>query len=226
MQRIDILQELINKNNYKRYVEIGTYKGTTILTLKCETKIAVDPKIKISWKRKLKWILKNPTNLRNSYFQMTSDEFFRNEFKKIENGIDLFFIDGLHTFEASLKDVLNSLKFLNAGGTILMHDCFPPHRAAAIPASSYGRAKAKEPEGWNGQWCGDVWKTILYLKRALDSELNVSVWNTDFGLGVITLNKTLVSYCIDKRLFDEINELDYSYLMNNTKELGLKESPL
>ena len=42
------------------------------------------------------------------------------------------------------------------------------------------------PEGgWTDEWCGDSWKTIPYLiKNNLD--LNISVLNTDYGLGIIT----------------------------------------
>lgn len=221
MQRIDILQKLINKNNYNRYVEIGTYKGATILNLKCENKITIDPVIRISWKRKLKWILKNPTNLRNRYFEMTSDDFFGNHSGCLKKGVDIFFIDGLHTFRASLNDVLNSLRYLNKDGTIVMHDCYPPHKAASIAASSFGKAKELKPDGWNGQWCGDVWKTIVYLKWKFSDILEVNVLDTDFGLGIITKKSDVLEFEFDQALYNEIIELDYSYLKSNPGQIGL-----
>jgi len=32
---------------------------------------------------------------------------------------------------------------------------------------------------WKGTWCGDVWKSIFYLRKK-NTQMN---WNTDMGLG-------------------------------------------
>ena len=52
---------------------------------------------------------------------MTSDDFFRDNKEKF----DLIFIDGLHETNQVDRDIENSLKFINKGGTILLHDCLP-----------------------------------------------------------------------------------------------------
>ena len=49
---------------------------------------------------------------------MTSDKFFKDNEK-----FDIIFIDGLHTFEQTIKDIDNSIKFLRDKGVILIHDC-------------------------------------------------------------------------------------------------------
>jgi predicted O-methyltransferase YrrM len=58
--------------------------------------------------------------------RMTSDEFFAaNQFT-----FDIVFIDGLHDQVA--KDIENSLRVLNPGGIIVMHDCNPTTKISQL----------------------------------------------------------------------------------------------
>lgn len=227
MNRITILQNFIDSRNYKTYLEIGTWKGDSFFPIKCHKKIAVDPTFKISKRTKQKWILKNPRNFFNSYFEMTSKEFFERKGQWLNRKYkpDIIFIDGLHTFQASLNDVLHSLKYLDPNGTIIVHDCFPPNKAAATPAESIEDADRMQIEGWKKEWCGDVWKTIIYLKLQHNKELDIFVLNTDYGLGVIRRKlKDSISTLINQDLYDRINRMDYEYMVSNPrKHLGLRE---
>lgn len=213
MNRFQLMNHLIAEKNYSTYVEIGVHRGRLFFPLKCKRKIAVDPVMKINWKGKLVWIKRNFFNINNRYFEITSDEFFERKAPSLFNqeGVDLFFIDGLHTFEASLKDVLNSLRYLNRNGTIVMHDCVPPNKAAATPASSFHEAKKKDIEGWTGQWCGDVWKTIEYLKIKYPENLDINVLKDDFGLAIIRVKEPTIDREIDVDLFNTINETPFRH---------------
>lgn len=184
--RVIILQQIITQKKAKTYLEIGVDDGSTFLQIKAPQKIAVDPTFKITTKRKFFFHLKNPKNLLNKYFEMTSDEFFTNLPRTLLNyGLDVVFIDGLHTYEQSLKDVLNSLKFLREDGIILMHDCNPLTETNGYPASSMKEAKRLNLLGWDGIWSGNVWKTIAFL-RSTRKDLNLFVLNCDYGLGFIS----------------------------------------
>lgn len=226
MNRFTLLQELIVDHGYQNFLEIGTHKGKTFLPLECKNKTAVDPNFKISIPFVLKWLFKKPENFRNRYFNMTSDAFFERKTTYLEKSgkLDLVFIDGLHTFEASLTDVLNSLKYLNPKGTIVLHDCFPPTKASATPAGSLKEAANMNISDWKGSWCGDVWKTIVYLKELYKTELDVFVINTDLGLGVIR-NKSLnpAELKIDEIFYNAISSYDFDYLIRDPEEtIGLK----
>lgn len=220
MTRAELLQKLIHENGYQKYIEIGIYKGKTFFPLECKNKVAVDPVFKLSPGFILKYLLRNPGNIRNRYFFTTSDQFFgtKKKFLKAYQP-DLVFIDGLHTFEASLKDALNSLKYLQANGTIVLHDCFPPDKAAATPASTFMEAKEKAGDEWGGTWCGDVWKTMAYLKEKYPEELEVSVLNTDMGLGVLQFNALIYDLNVDEELFKKWNTLSFDFLQENAEEL-------
>jgi hypothetical protein len=116
---------------------------------------------------------------------MSSDEFFDTHTNLLQKfPPDVVFVDGLHTFEQSLKDVQNSLRFAREDGLIVIHDCNPPHTAAAQPARSENEAARMNLPGWNGEWCGDVWKTIPHL-RATRDDLEVFVLDCDYGMGIV-----------------------------------------
>jgi hypothetical protein len=101
--RIQVLNLLIDKFNYKTYLEIGYFKGDCFNNIKCESKESVDPAAK------------------GATHKMTSDKFFDQNQKLF----DLIFIDGLHTAEQVTNDVYNSLACLKENGTIVCHDATP-----------------------------------------------------------------------------------------------------
>jgi hypothetical protein len=105
MKRTDIINHLIKKNNYKRYLEIGVRDPESNLNLiDVEHKDGVDPAGRCN-------------------YPMTSDDFF----EQLDENVtyDIIFIDGLHLDYQVEKDITNSLKHLSEGGTIVMHDCSP-----------------------------------------------------------------------------------------------------
>ena len=228
MDRIELIQTIILKYNFKTYLEIGCKTGNSFLPIVCKNKIAVDPIFKIGIKKKLKWLYLNPTNLRNEYFEETSDSFFENRqlFLQKKNPIDVVFIDGMHTFENSLKDVINSLKFINKKGWIVMHDCFPPNKAASTPSKNPELLSSENIPKWTGEWCGDVWKTIVYLRHFLMTFLKFLLLIVIMVLESINLKKDLPKKIkINLDYFNRINELTFEDLMENPEDkIGLTNS--
>ena len=97
-----IIQDIINKKNFKSYLEIGCFDNELFNHIKCYKKVGVDP-------------------YTGGTVRKTSDKFFENN----DEMFDCIFIDGLHTYSQVKKDIDNSLKFLNHEGIILLHDCLP-----------------------------------------------------------------------------------------------------
>ena len=100
--RLDLIEYLIKKNNYKNYLEIGCDKNQLFSKVNINNKIGVDP-------------------VSGGNVRKTSDDFF----KKNKSSFDIVFIDGLHTYEQVKKDILNSVNCLLDEGIILVHDCMP-----------------------------------------------------------------------------------------------------
>jgi len=211
-----VIQEVIKKIRAKRYLEIGVRDGECFLRIRAPKKIAVDPHLAISPKKKRKYTVKNLSNLFNQYVETSSDEFFSsNRGLLTARGLDVVFIDGLHTYSQSLKDVQHALQYLHDDGVIIMHDCNPRSEAAAYPAQSYQHAERMDIPGFTGEWNGDVWKTIVYL-RSHRKDLDVFVLDCDQGLGVIVKRKP------DSGLHysgEEIDRLSYKDLDNKREHL-------
>lgn len=223
MDRIELIQYLIHKYEYKKFLEIGTQKGKSFFPIKCRKKIAVDPNFQISFKFKIKWYFKNIYNWNNSFYKMTSNDFFNiPSIKKKLNKLNIVLIDGLHTYDATLNDTLNTLKYLTEDGIIILHDCFPPHAASSIPAKNDVDAveKGKNLKGWTGEWCGDSWKAIVYLRKKYSKSLDTMVLDTDYGLGVVKIKTNdLGDFEVDQELFDDINKLSYTDLITDPNKL-------
>lgn len=223
MNRIDIINKTIKKLHFKNYLEIGVYKGECFLEIACKNKTAVDPHILIDKKRKYGHFLFDRKNVRNQYYEMLSDDFFR-QYENVAHPpiFDLCFIDGLHTYEQSTKDVLHTLRYLKKGGYIFMHDCSPPNRASAAELKAFEEGTASSIEGWTGEWCGDVWKTIVLTKRIFP-DFEIHVFDCDYGVGVIKKNTDRYLKFEDiKEDFLAISSMTYDDLLQNREAmLGL-----
>jgi hypothetical protein len=187
MNRLDIIQKTINKKKARHYLEIGVEKGKVFLNVTAWKKIAVDPNLKIKPKKKIRACFYITTIFFNNYYEMTSDDFFASQRQYLTRlkGIDVAFIDGLHTHEQTLKDIENCLKYLREDGVIIMHDCNPTSEIQASPAASRDQAADYKLHGNRQAWSGDVWKTIVHL-RSVRNDLNVFVLDCDHGVGIVT----------------------------------------
>lgn len=216
MDRVSVIQKIIDNKKAKTYLEIGVLAGDAFLRIRAKRKWGVDPQFKIEPVKKFRYYFKNPLNIFNEYFSMDSNTFFEKENARLSMyRVDVAFIDGLHTFSQSLKDVQNTLKYLDGKGVIILHDCNPPSEAAALPAESISEIQKMNPPGFTGIWNGDAWKTIVYL-RATRKDLRVFVLDCDFGLGIVTKEtpENLLEYSAD-----EVRNLSYHDLSKNRKSL-------
>ena len=222
MNRVTLLQQIINREKDVSYLEIGVLAGDTFLRIKARHKWGVDPDFGISPVKKARYYLKNFFNIFNRYYRMESNTFFDTHRALLSRfGLDIVFIDGLHTFAQSLTDVQSSLQYLNKNGVIMLHDCNPPSEVAAIPARSIREIQELNPPGFTGTWNGDVWKTVAYL-RATRKDLHIFVIDCDFGLGIITRGtpEHMLEYSAE-----EVENLSYRDLSHNRQSiLNLKDA--
>lgn len=213
MNRTDIIQKIVERKRAQTYLEIGVHNGSNFFRIKARQKVGVDVHFTFSARQRIKWAFKNFSNFAAEYHQSTSDHYF--ERKNPTDFFDVVFIDGLHTYEQSLKDVNNSLRNLNETGVIVMHDCNPPNQAAAYPTKDMEELRELNLPGWTGEWCGDVWKTICNL-RSNRKDLKVFVLDCDYGVGIVT--KGQPESWLD---FEDgaVDEMTYEDLARNRRNL-------
>ena len=150
--RNEIIQKIIDSKKYKNYLEVGCDKDENFSKINVEKKIGVDP-------------------LNGGTLRMTSDDFFKTNNEKF----DLIFLDGLHTYQQTIKDIDNSLKFLNNHGVVIIHDCLPKKIWNQIVPKVYGH------------WNGDVWKAIVHSRTYSYADTYTCI--ADHGLGIIFKRK-------------------------------------
>ena len=174
MERYDIINCLIKKYGYKKYLEIGVRNPDECFNIiECETKHSVDPGYEVTMPH---------LDMENLVtYKHTSDNFFsllENNELDIDSTYkwDIIFIDGLHISTQVEKDVKNSLNHLNNNGIIVLHDCNP----ADIWFAREDFLINGFPEGWNGT----VWK-LIYKLRATRPDLFVCTVDTDYGVGIV-----------------------------------------
>ena len=175
--RSEIIQKIINNKKYKNYLEIGCDRDENFSKIKIENKTGVDP-------------------LQGGTLRMTSNNFFI----KNNKNFDLIFLDGLHTYEQTIKDINNSLKILNKDGVIIIHDCLPKKIWNQIVPRIYGH------------WNGDVWKAIVHSRTYSSADTYTCI--ADHGLGIIFKRKNRNQLDLKKNF----KNLKFSDYYENHKE--------
>lgn len=198
MNRIEVIQKIIDRTGAQNYLEIGSAGGEGFLAIRAKRKVAVDRNLKVPLNRRLETIGRN---WRSKYYELSSEEFFAKV--KLSHGFDVVFIDGGRTFQQSLREVENALSVLGSNGVIVMHDCNPTDPALA------------EVPGPNGPGLGEAWKTICHL-RSQRPDLNVFVLDCDSGLGIITRRRTEDFLELDG---GTLQKMDYAALAGNRDRL-------
>ena len=171
LNRWDVINILIRKNNYKSYLEVGTQDPTSNFN-----KIEIQHKVSI-----------DPFPRGEVTFVGTSDEYFESISEDVK--YDIIFIDGLHHNDQVLKDIENSLNHLSNTGIIVCHDCLPTTE------------HMQERNDHGGVWLGDVWKAIAELRveridldiKVIDTDLGCGLIKTGTNVPHMT-NENYLTY--------------------------------
>ena len=177
--RIQVINNILKKTKEKRYLEIGCDLNQVFDKIQAKKKFGVDP-------------------LRGGNIRTTSDNFFENN----SEIFDVIFIDGLHEYDQVKKDIVNSLKFIDEKGFIVIHDLLPRNWLEEhVPRLS-------------STWCGDIWKISFDLLKTENIKFELLL--IDFGLGIIKKENKIV------KLHDSnLKGKNFEYLVENYQKLPL-----
>jgi hypothetical protein len=136
------------------YLEIGVSLGTTFHSVEIANRVAVDPKFQFK--------ISDFENPSTKFFQIPSDAYFAA--LSDDATYDQYFIDGLHTFEQTLRDFSNALLHSHRRTVWLIDDTKPndvfsslaDHRDTFLFRGEIGRPDDKS-------WHGDVYKVVAYI---------------------------------------------------------------
>lgn len=189
--------------NPETYIEIGVFTGASLVLANENTQsIGVDPEPKVAQE------LNSNTKV---YSQMSDDFFAQHDLKSLfkNRPVDFAFVDGLHIFEAALKDFINIEKYAKTESVILFHDCIPLNKITS------------ERERVTNFWSGDIWKVVPCLKKYRPDLTIFTIPSPPTGLCVVTNldpNSNVLSENYDD-ILKEYVPLDYDFIGHNKNEM-------
>jgi hypothetical protein len=98
------------------------------------------------------------------------------EFERRGVRYDLVLVDPYHDYACSARDLDLAWRILNDNGTIVVHDCMPPHGGGMI-----------SPTFVSGSWCGVTF--IAYVDFLMKKSPRFVTVDCDYGCGVIRRGK-------------------------------------
>lgn len=151
-RRLNCLAGAITANSY---LEIGVETGSTFLDVSCQSKTGVDPSFSFDWKS---YNGINGVEL----CQVTSDLFF-DELDELVK-YDIVFIDGLHTFEQTYRDIIHSMRHSHPHTIFLIDDTVPCDVFSTCrDQEECLRLRANLYHSSDNRWHGDTYKIIPLL---------------------------------------------------------------
>ncbi len=156
MLRSEVVQALLGLFESPRYLEVGVHSGETFHAVRAAEKVAVDPAFRFDIAAAA---AADPTA---RFHPVTSDDYFLTVCPEDER-FDVAFLDGLHTFEQTLRDLMNALARTRPDSVIVIDDVLPSGAAAAIrDHDEFLRLHAAVP-GTPDAWMGDVYRLVWFI---------------------------------------------------------------
>lgn len=184
-RRINLLASLMP--TCSTYLEVGVFRGTTLEAVDVPFRAGVDPVARFDTKRL-------PPGVK--MFESDSDTFFSNLDSRVK--FDLIYLDGLHEWKQTLRDLANALLHSHSYSMILLDDVEPADALSSLPDMGTSLA-LRQAEGIEEErWQGDVFKVLVFLQRFVP------------GLSFVTLqdpgcNSQAVIWKTDPETFIDIN---------------------
>lgn len=176
--RSTVINSLLERFAEPRYLEIGVNKGETFFSVPLTTrKVAVDPEFLFDFAA-------HAADEPNSeYHQVTSDIYFADIVEPTRQ-FDVIYLDGLHTFDQTLRDFIHAVDHLSPSGVIVVDDVQPNSYHASLKSmeEAYGIKAWLGSDDWS--WMGDVYRLVFFI-QSYYSRFSLRVIEDNHGQAVI-----------------------------------------
>jgi hypothetical protein len=156
LTRAQVLQPILSLFGEPRYLEIGVHSGDTFFEVTAARKVAVDREFFFDIEAA------RAREPHSAFFEVESDAYFGELILPGEK-FDVIYLDGLHTFEQTLRDFCNSLHYLSNDGVIVIDDVVPNSYAAALPNVRTSERLKGELNDPDQSWMGDVYRLVFFI---------------------------------------------------------------
>lgn len=195
-----VLQTLLDLFDEPRYLEVGVAGGSTFHQLRAGFKVAVDPRFRFDWEAE-----QRERGASTQYHQVTSDTYF-GSIMDTDQEFDVIYLDGLHTFEQTLRDLNNALDHLADGGVILIDDVRPSSYQASLPDVEDFRKVRQYVKDEGRAWMGDVYKLVWFI-NSFYQNLSYACISNNHGQAVVWRERRT---SVDERTAAEIANLSFA----------------
>ena len=205
IDRSTMINEFLGLFENPSYLEIGVNKGETFNKITAARKVAVDPKFLFD-------TTSYSVTGKVDFYEMRSDTFF-SEIAGSLQAYDVVFIDGLHTFEQTLRDLLNAMMFSTPKSIMVIDDVLPDSYDASLPdldqVYRLHNEAAKSGAHWpsSSSWMGDVFKIPFFIESFLSQFSYATVRETQ-GQTVVWREVRPVTALVSRSM-ETIARLDY-----------------
>jgi len=176
--RAQVMRRLLAHYEDPRYLEIGVCEGRTFDRVDAAVRVAVDPEFRFDHTAAERRV---PGT---TYHQVTSDEFFGTLVEPAAQ-FDVIYLDGLHTVEQTLRDLLNALPHLQPQGVLVIDDVRPPTALASIPdRQEFFDVRGAQDRDDEKAWMGDVYR-LVYFIETFCQQLSFRVIANNHGQAVV-----------------------------------------
>ena len=210
LSRVALIQSLLDRCDNPTYLEVGVNVGLTFLNIDASLKIGVDPQFLFDWRQQRS----QSTRL----YETTSDCYFGS----MAAGHDLFdviFLDGLHTFEQTLRDLINAIDRLKPRGIVVIDDVLPNSYHASLP--DIGIAKSVRTflkADHDPSWMGDVFKLVFFIDTFFQQYSFATVTESH---GQLVMWKSPRSQIVERSVL-ELAQLQFSDVITKQKIFNIK----
>jgi hypothetical protein len=176
VSRSEVINSFISHYENPTYLEIGVSEGETFFSINTRRKVAVDPHFIFDIEK---------VKLENTHFllhEVTSDRFFENI--DPSDRFNVIYLDGLHTFEQTLRDFTNSINFLAHDGVIIIDDVVPSSYAASLPSQADAFLMKRAINEADNSWMGDTFKVVFFI-RAFFPTFALKTINNNHGQAIV-----------------------------------------
>jgi len=154
--RHTVVNRLLSLYDRPSYLEVGVCTGETFDSVVAPVKVAVDPNFLFDHEAPERQVEGS------TYHPITSDEYFGSVVPE-DQVFDVIFLDGLHTFEQTLRDLLNALGHLSPQGVIVIDDVRPSSYLSSLPQRGRARRARKATGDPDRAWSGDVYRLVYFI---------------------------------------------------------------
>ena len=156
MLRSQVVQGFLDLYDRPRYLEVGVHAGETFHALRATKKVAVDPAFLFDTRAAA------VADATATFHPVPSDDYFLRLCPPDER-FDVVFLDGLHTFEQTLRDLMNALARTRPDSVIVIDDVLPSGYAASVrEIGEFARLHSTVP-GTPDAWMGDVYRLVWFI---------------------------------------------------------------